>query len=297
VVRLLAAAGDRVQAGDLLAEISSPEFLEAQRAFLDATSADQLARSVLERDRQLVTEGIASRRRLEQTETEAAVAAAAVAEHRQMLRIGGLDTVAIERLERKRELLSLLPVRAPLDGVVLALSAQVGAGVEATEALFRIGDLSTLWLEVHVPQQQLRAVAEGMSVSIEPDDRRIGRVLSIGGAVDAQTQQVSVRVLVDVAGHGLRPGQFVAARIIGAPPAETEAGVWAVPLASVVQVGAGRYVFVRTAQGFSVEPVQQMGTSGENVLVTGALDDRTAVADRGVSALKALWGGPVSEAP
>ncbi|NBC23703.1 MAG: efflux RND transporter periplasmic adaptor subunit [Gammaproteobacteria bacterium] len=294
VVRLLRVAGDRVVAGDVIAEINSPPFLDAQRAFLDALTADELARRRLNRDRQLVAEGIVSERRLEQTEAEAAAASAARSEHRQMLHIGGLDEAFIDRLAASRKLLPLLPVRAPLNGVVLELSARVGAGVSPMESLFRLGDLSTLWLEMRLPQQLADSVGEGMTVSVAPAAEPVARIIAIGGAVAPDTQMVTVRAEVEAANHGLRPGQFVAARIATAPAGEVSGRVWAVPAASVIQAGDGHFVFVRTAGGFEVAQVQPVGSSGDHALVAAELDPGARLASAGVSALKSLWGGPAA---
>ncbi|MBK81131.1 MAG: hypothetical protein CMQ43_09505 [Gammaproteobacteria bacterium] len=292
VVRLLRASGDRVAAGELLAEINSPVFLESQRGFLDAATADELARQRLARDRQLAAEGIVSRRRLEETGAEAAAAAAAFAEHRQMLRIAGLDDAAIDALAKDRRLLPLLPVRAPLDGTVLDSAARVGSGVSPTEALFRIGDVSTLWLELELAQRHLGDVAPGMTVSVDGAGAAIARVLAIGGAVHPETQMVTVRAELEGGSHGLRPGQFVAVRIAGDTASGSAADVWSVPAASVVQAGDGHFVFLRTASGFRVAPVRQVGADGDRALVAAEFGAGARLAHDGVSALKSLWGGP-----
>lgn len=290
VVRLLRSTGDRVAAGDLLAEVNSPMFLETQRAFLDALTAHDLAQQRLARDRQLAAEGIVSKRRLEETGAEAAAAAAALAEHRQMLRIAGLDDAAVDALAAGRALLPLLPVRAPLDGVVLETAGRVGSGASPTEALFRLGDLTTLWLELQLPQQRLAEVAEGMAVIVDPGRDPVARVVAISGAVDADTQMVMVRAELEVADHGLRPGQFVAARIVGAT-AGPAVGVWSVPATSVVQAGDGHFVFLRTTSGFRVAAVRHVGTDGDRALVAAEFHADARLAHDGVSALKSLWGG------
>lgn len=295
VVRLLRAVGDRVAPGDVLAEISSAEFLDAQRSFLDALTADALARQRLARDRQLVAEGIVSQRRLDQTEADAAAAAAAGAEHRQMLRIAGLDSAAIDRLAGNRELLAVLPVRAPFDGVVLELSGRAGSGVTPLSPLFRIGDLSTLWLEINLPQPYVRHVQEGMTVVVQAGSNPSARVVAIGGAVDPDTQMVTVRAEVIAEDHGLRPGQFVTAQMIGEAAEDVAGGVWSIPAGSVVQAGPGHFVFVRTESGFQAAPVRHVGTDGDHVLVAAGFGADARLASNGVSALKSLWGGPGDE--
>lgn len=294
LVRLQAALGDPVRAGELLAEVRSPGFLAAQREFLDAVTADRLAQARLTRDRSLLAEGIVARRRLEETEAHAQAMAAARAEHSQMLRLAGLNAADVDALEASRELLALLPLRSPMDGVVLAVLAQPGIGVSETDPLFRIGDLSTLWLEVDVPLSQVHGVRPGQRVTVEGQDAVGATVDSIGRAVDPQTQMVTVRASVADAAPALRPGQFIVARILSAPGGPGNP-VWAVPVSSVVRRGDRHFVFVRTPEGFRPEPVARLGAEGGRVLIEGALSGDSRLATAGVSALKAQWSGSGGE--
>jgi len=288
LVRLRAALGDPVREGELLAEVRSPGFLAAQRAFLDAVTADRLAQARLTRDRSLLAEGIVARRRLEETEAHAQAMAAARAEHRQLLRLTGLNAADVDALAASRELLDLLPLRSPMDGVVLAVLAQPGTGVSVTDPLFRIGDLSTLWLEVDVPLSQVHGVRPGQRVTVEGRVAMSATVDSIGRAVDPQTQMVTVRASVTGEAPALRPGQFIVARILGGPgdPANP---VWAVPVSAVVRRGDRHFVFLRTPDGFRAEPVARLGAEGGRALIAGALSRDSRLATAGVSALKALW--------
>jgi cobalt-zinc-cadmium efflux system membrane fusion protein len=295
LVRLHVATGDSVRSGQLVAAVRSPGFLAAQREFLDALSAYRLARARLARDRSLVAEGIASRRRLETTEAEARAAAAALDEHRQMLRIAGLGEAEIDTLAEARELKGLLPVRAPIDGVVLEMNARAGTTVAETDSIYRIGDLSTLWLEIAVPQSRAQRIAPGMPVAVA-GSTAAARVESVGRAVDPKTQMVTVRATVAREAADLRPGQFISARILDGPADGGPASVWTVPVSSVVRSGDRHFVFVRSAAGFSVQPVEHLGVEGDRAVIAGDDLDRTSrLAAAGVSALKAIWGGAADE--
>ncbi|MEQ8860527.1 MAG: efflux RND transporter periplasmic adaptor subunit [Pseudomonadales bacterium] len=295
LVRLHVAPGDAVSRGQLLAELRSPGFLATQREFLDAVAAEALARVRLAREEQLFVEGIVSRRRLEDARALSASAAAALAEHRQMLRIGGLTASDVDALARGRRLLELMPVRAPIDGVVLDLLATAGHGVDVTDPLYRIGDVSTLWLEIELPQDHVDEVAAGMAVIVDGAESVPARVQSVARAVDPQTQTVTVRAVIDGEDHRLRAGQFVTARIGAEDAAVWRDGVWSVPLASVVRSGAEHFVFVRSEGGFLVRPVQSLGAAGGRALVTGDLDAASRLATSGVAALKAFWSSQSDE--
>ncbi len=297
LVRLHAAVGDPVSAGQILAEVRSPRYVATQREFLDAVTADALARARLARDRSLVAEGIVSRRRLEQSEAESEATAAARAAHRQMLRLDGLDDADIDALATDRELKGVLPIRATIDGVVLGIQARAGTGITETDPLFRIGDLSTLWLEIDVSQADVDHIDPGMWVTVDGSSAARGRVDSIGRVVNPRTQLVTVRARVVSGEHALRPGQFIAARIVDGAAARLATPVWSVPTSSVVRRDSGHFVFVRSESGFDVRSVERLGAEGDRIFVAGALDDDTRLAASGVSALKALWNTAADEAP
>jgi RND family efflux transporter MFP subunit len=287
VERVFVGVGDQVSAGQPLLEMRSPGFLALQQQYLEAVTDASLADAQLERDRQLFDEGIIAERRLEETRARAASAASRVAEHGRLLQIAGLRESDIRRLDAQRELLATLVVRAPVDGVVLDVMARAGQSVDSVDALCRVADLSTLWLDIRVPQEQAAEVHTGAEVAVrESPASRPARVLAIGQAVDTATQTVPVRAEVVVGGHGLRPGQLVAATIL-APALDGTAAV-SIPVAALMRSGEAAYVFVRSAAGVTVTPVTVAAAADRRVIVRGlAADARIAVT--GVSALKALW--------
>lgn len=297
IVRLDVAAGDTVAAGDVLAELRSPAFLTLQRDFLEALNAARLARGELERDRQLHGEGLIPERRLREAETRARVADAALSEHRELLRLGGLDDEALRALSARQQIQGAVPVRAPADGVVLAVLAVNGERAETMAPLYRIADLSTLWLELAVPQEQLGAVAVGMPVAVAGRESPVAEITRLGRTVDPATQTVTVRALLSAPEHGLRPGQFLSARVLvdccelDGPP------VLAVPAAAVVRSEDGSFLFVRTADGFEARPVEVASGGAETAFVRRGLTAGDEVAVTGVAALKALWAATREDAP
>ena len=290
LIRLSVAVGDEVVKGQELAELQSPDFLAWQRDFLDALNTDRLARSELDRDRQLHEEGIISGRRLEETTTRAKIAATGVNEHRELLKIAGLTDAEIRALETEQRLLQTLAIRAPADGVVLDRMAIAGERLDEMSPVYRIADLSLLWLEISVPQEQLAAVRPGMKVAVagRPAGQPV-EVINVGRSVDPVTQAVTVRAVLKEAGHAMRPGQFVSVSIL-ADHAEALAGpVWSVPAAAVTRSDDGHYVFVRTPAGFNVLEVLVVGADADNVYLSTDMDGDSSVAVSGVAALKALW--------
>jgi cobalt-zinc-cadmium efflux system membrane fusion protein len=282
--------GDEVARGQVIARLQSSDFLALQREFLDALNANLLAQNEFERDQQLFDEGIISGRRLQETTTRARIAATSFNEHRQLLQIAGLDGAEIRSLETEQKLLQVLEIRAPFDGVILDRMATAGERLDAMSPVYRVGDLSSLWLEINVPQEKLAAVQTGMKVGVTGCPVRLpAEVTTIGRSIDPATQSIMVRATLTEAGHGLKPGQFVSARIVAGHATRFQEAVWVVPAAAVTRRGASHFLFVRTANGFDVREAIIVGADADRLYLSVDIDTDSSIAVSGVSALKSLW--------
>jgi cobalt-zinc-cadmium efflux system membrane fusion protein len=283
-------AGDSVDSGQVLAELRSPGFIALQREFLDAFNTYQLARNAFERDRQLHDDGIISARRLQETTTGQRIAEAGVNEHRQLLQIAGLSDAEIRLLERDQRLLETLRIRAPFSGVIVERMATTGQRLDAMSPIYRLADLSELWLEISVPREHVTAISTGMRVIVtEHGSETAATVTTIGRAIDPATQFVVVRARLDGDSHGLSPGQFEAVRIVATQAGSPETGTLAIPAAAVTRSGDSRYVFVRTGDGIEVREVDVVSMYAGRAYVAAGLAADDAVAVTGVSTLKGLW--------
>ena len=282
--------GDKVVRGQPLAELRSPGFLALQREFLDALNASLLAQSELDRDQQLFDEGIIAGRRLHETTTRAKIAATGLNEHRQLLQIVGLTDTEIRALESNQTLHAALEIRAPFDGVVIERLAVAGERLDTMSPVYRIADLSTLWLEIDVPQEHLAGVRPGMKVSVAGSPVEFAaEVSAIGRAVDPGTQSVTVRAILVAEDHGLAPGQFVSARIASSEAGADTTSAWKIPAAAVTRSGDNHFIFLRTTEGIAVRPVTVVGSDGRSVFFRANIDETMEIAVSGITAIKALW--------
>lgn len=116
---------------------------------------------------------------------------------------------------QSNESLQNYSLTAPIGGVIVEHRAQVG---EATgeETLFTIVDLSRVWVELDVFQNDLVKVAENQPVEVfDLEGRKLadGRVSRIAPLAIHGSQSVRARVVLDNASGMLRPGQFVTGRV------------------------------------------------------------------------------------
>lgn len=182
--------GDEVRAGQLLAEIDTPDLdqdLIAARARLaEAEAGLALANSTNARYQELVRQGAVSK--LEADQRATAVAAGEATVHS-----------ARAQLTRLRELSGFKRVTAPFDGRITARNAEPGMLVSGSEPLFRLAETRQLRVSVQVPQSAAAGVAPGLAAEIrlreQPGVLRTGLVSRTAGVLDtARTLTTEIRI-------------------------------------------------------------------------------------------------------
>jgi len=282
VEALLVAEGASVEEGQVLARVRSPGLLDLQANYLETLTRRQLSADSLARDTQLHREGIVAKRRL--LETRAAHRELVTAEERasQTLMLAGMSATAVAELAKEQKLSPALEISSPLSGVVLEQIATAGQRLAVSDPLYRIGHLSPLWVEVHVPLDALGGTASGSEVRIT-EGNLMAKVITVGRMVHGADQGVLVRAEIREGAERLRPGQFVETRLSLATGDEAVR----LPTRAVVRVEGVDCVFVERAAGFELVPVELLSRESEEVMVSGALQAGEAVVVSGTAALKA----------
>ncbi len=281
---LLVAEGEEIVKGQPLAVIQSPQLLEQQRDYLAALTRLELSNAALKRDRQLHDEGIIAERRYLETRANNIQIKTRVEQHRQLLQLAGLGVDDLKILARERRLSSTLKIRSPMDAVVLDQLATPGQQVDALEPIYKVGQLSPLWLEIHVPLDKLGRSANGSLVEVDEPEVK-GRIITVGRMVHEKDQGILVRAQVDEGAELLRPGQFVQVRIAQAE----EAGSFRIPRAALVRSAGKTWVFLVVADGFSPTQVQIRSEERDYLIISGKLNSGDKLAISGTAALKSAW--------
>ena len=288
---VLVGPNENVHAGQPIARLRSTDLLEAQRTYLQALSAEQLARQHLERDEQMFRERIIAERRLLTTRADYAYARTTLQEREQMLILLGMAPEDVRELRENRQMASTLTVAAPKDGVVLELRVSPGERVAASAPLFSVAQLHPLWINLQVPLQQARAIEPSTRVTV-PGTTAQGEVIRLGRAVDQATQSVAATVLVDAGTDSLRPGQVVSSSVALQPNGTPQ---WRLPAGSVVRHAGQSWVFVRRPDGFIGRPVTVIAEVPSATSVRAGLAPEDRVASRGILTLLAelteVYGG------
>jgi Cu(I)/Ag(I) efflux system membrane fusion protein len=186
----------------------------------------------------------------------------------------------IDHIEHAREVSKTLTLVAPYGGIVLEKNVLEGQRVMAGDRLYRIADITEVWVEGEVFEQDLQFVHVGQQAHIEvsayPSEHVMGRVSFVSPVVERQSRTNRVRVTVPNPGLRLKPGMFATIFF----DATIGNDVLTVPLDAVIVTGERNIVFVRHEDGMLVPHEVVLGArAGDRVLILAGLDEgRTIVA-------------------
>lgn len=281
IVAIRATPGDRVRAGQALAEVDSAD---AGTALADVTKAradEERKRTVLERAEQLVPGEAIAGKEWEAAQADYAQARAETLRAEQ--RVNNLSPVGLGTRSQRINLSS------PLNGVVTERSATPALEVSPGMAvpLFVVTDPRRLWLLIDVPEQLLGDVRLGASIDVEgdafPGQHFTAIVAQLGQVVDPNTRRVVVRARLANPGLKLLPEMFVRCALL----AELGKAV-RVPNSALVNRGLYTYVFIQTAPGqFRRRKVTVKTRGGDFSYIGDGVSDGEAVVTVGALLLDA----------
>ncbi len=144
---------------------------------------------------------------------------------KQRLRLLGISDAEIADILESGKARSELLIRSPQSGHVVEKNVVVGASVKPGSLLFRVANLTKVWIEADVYERDLSLLRMGQDVeaTVEafPGMTFPGKVGLIYPELNVETRTNRVRIVVDNPGHLLRPGMF-ATVLIKTPVSETE---------------------------------------------------------------------------
>ena len=216
---------------------------------------------------------------------------------REKLRLLGLTAEQIEQIEKTGKPVDHLTIRAPIGGVVIHKNATEGMYVDTGTPIYRVADLSHLWVKLDAYESDLPWLQYGQQVEFTTEAYRgevfKGKITFIDPILNDKTRTIKVRVNVDNTDGRLKPDMFVRAVVHakvakgGKVMAADMAGKWVCPMhPSIVKDSAaacdicGMDLVTAESLGFVVAD-----TSGEPplvipvsaALVTGRKLDRAVV--------------------
>jgi cobalt-zinc-cadmium efflux system membrane fusion protein len=213
VRKVHAELGTAVKPGAPLVTLFSAELADAQTKYLSMRAMVEADHQRLERTRQLVDIGAASRQELEEATAVHASHATEVEAARQRLLLFGMSRKQVDALTHPRQVMADVIVPAPIAGVITSRSANPGQVVGMGEALFIVTDLSEVWVVGDLYEQDFQHVRVGSEATITtpayPELKLRGRVSYIDPRVAPQTRTAKVRVEVSNPDGDLRLGMYM----------------------------------------------------------------------------------------
>jgi Cu(I)/Ag(I) efflux system membrane fusion protein len=171
--------GQTVAKGDALADLYNPDLVTTAQNLLDARSGGNKGLERIARER---------------------------------LRLWGVGNDEVDAILKTGKPLTQVTIRSPISGHVIKKYQTEGQYVEEGGLLYDVADLSTVWIEAQVYEDEVAFVKEGMPVSATtktfPSRVFGGKVAFVHPHLDASTRTLKVRFDIRNPGHQLRPGMY-----------------------------------------------------------------------------------------
>ncbi len=300
VTRLIARPGDRVKQGQALFALAASEFVQGQNDLLSAIAAESAAKAQLnvatineKRQQDLFQADAGARKDWQQAQADLATAQSnlrtaevSLGAVRNRLHILGKDDKEVAQLETSNKISAEAVVSAPIGGTVIMRQVGLGQYIQAaaSDPVYSIGDLSTVWLIANVREADAPSVRVGEPVEVKvlafPDRVFKARLSWVAPSVDSNTHRLPVRAEVENADGALKPEMFASFSIITGDATSAPA----VPDSAVLYEGEAAHVWVARDDGLvalreikigrvahGMVEVQSGLTPGEKIVTSGAL--------------------------
>jgi len=214
VSRVVVVPGQKVQRGEPMLYVASPDYSQLRTNYLKAKSADALAQMAYARARDLYQHKAIAEQNLEQAESAEVQAGGDLAAAQAALKVMGItDPDALVKAPPSFE----VPVRAPISGVVVEQDVSAGQLIQpGTTQCFVVSDTDKVWVLVNVYQKDLPYVRIGDTVAIQTDaypDIFHGRISYVAAALDPNTRTLQARIETNNPGEKLKKDMFVVATV------------------------------------------------------------------------------------
>ena len=293
IVKLYAGQGTRVRKGQKLAELESADIDQAEADYLKALADSEnakrsaaaeikLAQQTYDRTKALYEKTVVPGKNLQSAEHDLEVAKATaennaastratlVAARRHLL-ILGLSDKAIDALSTKPGLAATFSLNSPIDGTVVERNTTIGATVGTDANVFKIIDISRVWIDANVFEKDLPRVRVGQKVTVTttafPGTAFSGKVIFVNSVVDPDSRTVKVRTEVPNPDGRLKPDMFANVEIV----TDVASNAISVPQSAVLEDNGKSLVFVAEDNSYKKRQVQTGIKTGDRVEIVDGL--------------------------
>lgn len=300
VVALSADLGDRVQKGQVLVTINSPEFAQTQAAFLQARAKLNLSRKEFERAKMLLKEKAIEEKEYLRREAEYEKLTTECGGLGSILHSYGMDHSQTEKLlekfaslQHEDKLCELanpnLPILSPIKGTIIFRDVIIGEHVEPNKILFTASALNTLWAILDAYEKNLPFINKKSNVTIisplYPEKEFAGKIAYISDLIDEKLRTIKIRVEVTNNEGLLKPNMYIQGIIENKAIAKE---IIAVPEEAVQNLNQEKIVFILEEENiFAVRHVELGDKVGIKRIITSGLKEGERIVVKGAFSLKA----------
>ncbi len=292
VVEVYADLGQEVKANESLAILYSSELGLAQSAYLKAKAKLHVAEQAFNRAQFLLQEQVIGEAESQRRQAELLSAQAEANESHDRLKLLGMNEEEFRRLERSRQIRSVVPIVAPFGGRIIGRKLTRGEVVETTENLFVIADLSEVWVLANIPEKDIPFVhsvhaSGGTQVDVRinayPKEVFKGTVTYVGDVLDPVTRTMQLRIELPNQDGRLKSEMFATIRLFS----ESQPDRLAVPEAALQRDQGRTFVFVqRGTNEYEMREVHIGESNGTLTSITDGLNEGEPVVTHGAFVLK-----------
>lgn len=199
---------------------------------------------------------------------------------RERLKLLGMSTAQIARIESSGKPQAIYTITTPIGGVILSLEVRGGMTVMAGQTLARVNGLSTVWLDVAVPEAQGGLVRVGDQTEAHftayPGETFTGQIIALLPETNTESRTLRVRIELDNASQRFRPGMYAEVRLRSAE----QPTVLQLPSEAIIRTGKRALVMLVEDKG-RYRPVEvEVGreTDGQTVILKGLAEGQQVVA-------------------
>ncbi|MBE9489491.1 MAG: efflux RND transporter periplasmic adaptor subunit [Bacteroidetes bacterium] len=222
----ISSVGEKINRGQLLAHIYSPELFAAQQELITATS--------LKESQPVLYNAV-----------------------RNKLKLWKLSENQINSIEDSKKPISNFPVYANVSGVVSMKMVEEGNHIMEGAPLLKISNLNTVWAEFDVYENQISLFKKGQEVNIttnaNPNKEYKTKVSFIDPVLNTKTRTVTLRAVLNNVTGEFKPGMFVEGEIENLKSSNNQALI--IPATAILWTGKRSVVYIKT---YPNEPVFEM---------------------------------------
>jgi len=214
VRRVVVVPGQKVNQGEPMLYVASPDYSQLRTNYLKAKDAYALAQKANARAQDLYQHHAIAEQNVEQAQSAEVQASGDLAASQAALKVMGItDPDALVKGPPSFE----IPVKAPIGGLVVEQDVSAGQLIQpGTTQCFMISDVSTVWVLVNVYQKDLPYVRVGDQVTIQTDtypEVFHGRIAYVAASLDPSTRTLQARIETNNPGEKLKKDMYVVATV------------------------------------------------------------------------------------